>query len=129
MADPANLVRRVAGDDWTVAPIRLTAGDVAFDLTGCNVWAEVYARDAPLPVAVLAEGAGLTVAADRTTGTVTDLWVAKAITGPIKPDDPRDATYPTRIVVSVTDSRGRTREWLTIPVRVGDRRTTLLPLA
>lgn len=125
MALPANLIERYVGDDWTVAPIALTARAAAFDATGSRVSAEVYVAYQAAPALVLTEGAGLTVAADRTTGVVTDLWVPKSLTSTVPAQDRRATNYPTRIDIVVTDSRGRSRTWLIIPVLPLDPRSDL----
>ena len=128
MAAFTPVVERYVGDDWTLGPIALTAGGVAMDLTGSTVLAEVYARDVLAPVAVLAEVpvpgvGGLTAAADRTSGLLTELWVAAIVTAAIKPQDRREARYPTRIDILVRDSRGRTRTVLIVLMRPLDRRS------
>jgi hypothetical protein len=125
MATPPNLIERYVGDDWTVAPIALTAGGAPFDATGSVVSAQVYVAYQAAPVLVLIEGDGLTMAADRTTAVVTDLWVPKAVTSTVPPQDRRVTTYLTRIDIVVTDSRGRSRTWLIIPVLPLDRRSDL----
>lgn len=125
MPAPANLVTRYVGDDWTLGPIALTAGGAPLDMTGSVISAEVWANSIGPAAAVLTEGAGLTVAVDRTTGVITDLWVAKAVTANIDAQDRRATTYPTRIDIVVTDSRGRSRVWMIIPMLPLNRRSDL----
>lgn len=134
IAMPPNLIERYVGDDWTVGPIALTAGGAPFDATGAVVSAEVYAAYQAAPVATLVEGAGVTMAADRTTGVISELWVSRDVTsaipaqsravGPAGGGRPASG-YPTRIGIVVTDSLGRRRTWLIVPVLPLDRRTDL----
>lgn len=118
------------GDDWTVSSITLTVGDGPADLTGAQVTALLYARDQLVPVATLTETlvpgvGGLTVAADRTTGVLTEAWIAALVTSSIKAQDRRDLTFPTRLAILVTDSRGREVTFLIIPFRPLDRGSEL----
>lgn len=125
MAAPANLVTRYVGDDWVLGPITLTSASNPFDATGAQISAEVYAAFQLAPAVVLTEGSGVTVAADRTTGVIAELWVPKVVTANIAAQDRRATTYPTRIDVVVTDSLGRSRVWLIIPMLPLDRRSDL----
>ena len=123
---PPNIIERYVGDDWTVGPITLTAAGLPIDLTGATVSGLFYAREHLAPVAVLTETetpdvGGFIVAADRTTGVLTEAWVAAALTATVKPQDRRDAVYPTLLAILVKDSRGRERTYLKIFIRALDR--------
>ena len=127
-AAPPNVIERYIGDDWTIGPIVLTDAGAAANLTGSTVTAILYAREQIGPVATLTETAvpgvgGLLVASDRTTGVVTEAWMDRAITAAIKPQDRRDASFPTRLAIVVADSRGRERTWLMVLFRPLDRRS------
>lgn len=134
MAASTPAIERYVGDDWTIGPVSLTAGAAAMDLTGATVTADVYAAFQASPVVTLAEGAGVTVAADRTTGVLTDLWVQRAVTAAVPsrgqpsavpPSFAGPVQYPTRIDIVVTDSRGRRNTVLIIPVVPLDPRIDL----
>ena len=128
MASFSAVLDRDVGDDWTVSGITLTDGGQPANLVGATVTALFYARDQIVPVATLTEApvpgtGGLTVAADRTTGVLTEAWVAAAVTSAVLPQDRRDLIFPTRLAIVVTDSRGRARTFLIIPFRPLDRRS------
>ena len=128
MASFSAVLDREVGDDWTVSGITLTDGGQPANLVDATVTALFYARDVLAPVATLTETpvqgvGGLTVAADRTTGVLTEAWIAQAITATVKAQDRRDTCFPTRLAIVVTDSRERDRTFLIIPFRALDRRS------
>ena len=134
MASFSAVLDREVGDDWTVSGIALTVAGQPADLVGATVTALFYAREHLAPVAVLTETpvlgvGGLTVAADRTTGVIAEAWVASATTAAVKPQDRLDTTFPTRLAIVVTDSRGRARTFLIVPFRALDRRSEVSGLA
>lgn len=126
MASFSPVLDREVGDDWTVSGITLTDGGQPANLVGATVTALFYARDQIAAVATLTEAlvpgvGGLTVAADRTTGVLTEAWISALVTSDVKPQDRRETRFPTRLAILVTDSRGRERTFLIIPFRPLDR--------
>ena len=128
MASFSAVLDREVGDDWTVSGITLTDAGQPANLDGATVTALFYARDILAPVATLTEAlvagvGGLTVAADRTTGVITEAWIAQALTVAVKPQNRCDTQFPTRLAIVVMDSKQRERTFLIIPFRPLDRRS------